>query len=297
LHWWTRYCMYCWCKSKLALFLLYINIYGGDGPFHFSLLFNATFLYRLLNITLQTGFFGGIAYLGSDSYFGLIFLYDDRCDYAYGNNQVRTSVPSDEGKKGHFPIRSCVPHRCTTSSVRRLPSPAQGCLATSFSSTGGASLWEAAAASTMGVAHWGYRTRPMAGGWRNRSWGVHGQRSCRTAAILLRHRDLALDPAVQRFAWPPARFCWKCMHVASVRFKCFRCSKGMLQVYSYGCCKSRSRCCIRCNGYTRMFQPSVPNVSFVLKRMLQVFYLDVAYVSHICYKCFIWMLHMFDNDF
>jgi hypothetical protein len=27
-----------------------------------------------------------------------------------------------------------------------------------------------------------------------------------------------------------------------------------------------------------------------------VFYLDVAYVSHICCKCFIWILHMFCND-
>jgi hypothetical protein len=27
--------------------------------------------------------------------------------------------------------------------------------------------------------------------------------------------------------------------------------------------------------------------------MLQVFHLDVAYVSYICCKCFIWMLHMF----
>jgi hypothetical protein len=29
------------------------------------------------------------------------------------------------------------------------------------------------------------------------------------------------------------------------------------------------------------------------RRMLQVFYLDVAYVSHICCKCFMWMLYMF----
>jgi hypothetical protein len=26
-------------------------------------------------------------------------------------------------------------------------------------------------------------------------------------------------------------------------------------------------------------------------------YLDVTYVSHICCKCFIWMLHMFCNSF
>jgi hypothetical protein len=83
------------------------------------------------------------------------------------------------------------------------------------------------------------------------------------------------------------------MHVASVCFKCFKCFKGILQVCSYGYCKSRSGCCIRCNGYTRMLQVSIPNVSSVFRRMLQVFFLDVAYVSHICCKRFIWMLHVF----
>jgi hypothetical protein len=35
----------------------------------------------------------------------------------------------------------------------------------------------------------------------------------------------------------------------------------------------------------------------LFKHMLQqVFYLDVAYVSHTCCKCFIWMLHMFHID-
>jgi hypothetical protein len=42
-----------------------------------------------------------------------------------------------------------------------------------------------------------------------------------------------------------------------------------------------------------MFQVYVLNVLSVFRRMLQVFYLDVAYISHICCKCFIWMLHMF----
>jgi hypothetical protein len=31
--------------------------------------------------------------------------------------------------------------------------------------------------------------------------------------------------------------------------------------------------------------------------MLQVCYIDVAYVLHIYWKCFIWMLRMFCNDF
>jgi hypothetical protein len=48
---------------------------------------------------------------------------------------------------------------------------------------------------------------------------------------------------------------------------------------SYGCCKSRSGCCICCNGYTRMLQAYVSNVSSVFQ----------TYVANV----FIWMLHMF----
>jgi hypothetical protein len=40
-----------------------------------------------------------------------------------------------------------------------------------------------------------------------------------------------------------------------------------------------------CKSLFQMFHP-------FLRRMLQAFYLDVAYVSRICCKCFIWMLHM-----
>ena len=34
-----------------------------------------------------------------------------------------------------------------------------------------------------------------------------------------------------------------------------------------------------------------------LRRMLQAFYLDVAYVSRICCKCFIWKLHIVATAF
>jgi hypothetical protein len=63
------------------------------------------------------------------------------------------------------------------------------------------------------------------------------------------------------------------------------CCKRIFQVFhmhvagvSYGCCKSRSRCCIYCNGYTRTLQASIANVSAV---------------SDGCCMCFIWVLHMF----
>jgi hypothetical protein len=49
-------------------------------------------------------------------------------------------------------------------------------------------------------------------------------------------------------------------HVAIICFMCFWCFIGMLQLFLYRCCKSRSRCCICCNGCTRMLQRSISNV-------------------------------------
>jgi hypothetical protein len=67
---------------------------------------------------------------------------------------------------------------------------------------------------------------------------------------------------------------------------------------SSGCCPSRSGCCIYCNGCTRMLQASVLNVSSVfLDVCCKCVYLYIAYVSHTCCKCFIWMLRIFYNGF
>jgi len=63
-------------------------------------------------------------------------------------------------------------------------------------------------------------------------------------------------------------------HVANVCFKCFR---YMLQMFSHGCCKSRSGCCTCCNGYTCMLQ-----------ELFKMFNLFQIYVASI----FIWMLHI-----
>jgi hypothetical protein len=65
--------------------------------------------------------------------------------------------------------------------------------------------------------------------------------------------------------------------------------------------KSRSRCCICCNGCTRTLPTSIPNVSSIFSdvllqeclsrccicfaHMLQVFYVNVAYVWN-GFKCF-----------
>jgi hypothetical protein len=47
------------------------------------------------------------------------------------------------------------------------------------------------------------------------------------------------------------------------------------------CCKSRSGCCICCNGYTSIL------------RILQAFVPNISTVSDGCCTCFIWVLHMF----
>ena len=51
---------------------------------------------------------------------------------------------------------------------------------------------------------------------------------------------------------------------------------------SYGCCKSRSGCCKSVPNVLSVFFPDV---------CCKCVYLDIAYVSHICCSCFIWMLH------
>ena len=109
-------------------------------------------------------------------------------------------------------------------------------------------------------------------------------------------------------------------------FGCCICFTHMFQVFlmfqryvaivSDECCKSRSECCICCNGCTRILQKFVPNVSSVFldvllqvcffgccicfTHILQVFYLDIAYVCNgfqvffMCFcKCFRGMFQVF----
>jgi hypothetical protein len=61
----------------------------------------------------------------------------------------------------------------------------------------------------------------------------------------------------------------------------------MFQMYVasilYQYCKNRLGCYICCNGCIRMLQRSVTNVSSMFSDVCCIcFYLDVAYVSHIC---------------
>jgi hypothetical protein len=59
------------------------------------------------------------------------------------------------------------------------------------------------------------------------------------------------------------------------------------------CCKSRSGCCICCDGCT--YVANVYSQCFICFSNVcyKCVYLDVAYVLYICYKYFIWMLRMF----
>jgi hypothetical protein len=46
-----------------------------------------------------------------------------------------------------------------------------------------------------------------------------------------------------------------------------------------------------------MLQEFVPNILSIFQTYVASVYLDVTYISHICCKCFIWILHMFCNCF
>ena len=87
--------------------------------------------------------------------------------------------------------------------------------------------------------------------------------------------------------------------VSDTCFKCFSCFGGMFQVWLIGCCKNRSGFAyIAMVIYTYMLQAFVPNISLVFSVVCcKHVYLDVAYVLHICCKCFIRMLRKFCNDF
>jgi hypothetical protein len=81
-------------------------------------------------------------------------------------------------------------------------------------------------------------------------------------------------------------------HVASVCFKCFRCSRGMLQVFKINIVKvDRDVVYVAMdNGCIRMMQRSVPNVSSVFSDVL----LQVC-LSRCCI-CFMHMLQVFYRD-
>jgi hypothetical protein len=87
---------------------------------------------------------------------------------------------------------------------------------------------------------------------------------------------LAGPPPPCQFVTPPTHVALKA-YVVNICVKCFKCSRYMLQVFYMDVAKNSYGCCICCNGYTRILQVSIQNVSFT---------------SYVCYKCFVWMLYM-----
>jgi hypothetical protein len=80
---------------------------------------------------------------------------------------------------------------------------------------------------------------------------------------------------------------WK-KHVARVCLKYFRYFHRYVASVRYRCCKSTSRCCTCCNGYTCMFQVYVLNVLCVLHICCKFLsgYCLYMHVANICFKCF-----------
>jgi hypothetical protein len=83
-------------------------------------------------------------------------------------------------------------------------------------------------------------------------------------------------------------------HIVSLCFKCFRCFIDILQVFLYGCCRSRPRRCICYNCCTRMLSAFVLMFHLFFRiilcckyviRMLHTFHVYVASVLSGCYVC------------
>jgi hypothetical protein len=87
------------------------------------------------------------------------------------------------------------------------------------------------------------------------------------------------------------------VYVAMVIHVCCKCVFQMFQLFQTYVASVLFGYCICCSGYRCMLQVCVPNVSSVLDLCcyLQVFYLDVAYVSDIYCKCVFKMFHLFQT--
>jgi hypothetical protein len=83
--------------------------------------------------------------------------------------------------------------------------------------------------------------------------------------------------------------CSKCFHVAS--FQVFHVDVAYVAMAIHVCCKCIVFECFSC--FKRMLHVCL----FGCCICLEVFHPDVAYVSHIYCKCFIWILHMFCNGY
>jgi hypothetical protein len=170
-------------------------------------------------------------------------------------------------------------HSCASTPPRRAPPwPHSRCR----HATRGHTYPIAAVASTAGIARLGHRTHPIAGAAGRSSGATQPPAHCH-----LLHRDHTTRFHCVVLRLPASQVLLKA-HVVSVCFKCFKYFKCMLQVFQMDVVKiDRDVTYVAmivhlcCKGLLPMFSSVFWDVC------CKCIYLDVAYVSHICCKCFI----------
>jgi hypothetical protein len=199
------------------------------------------------------------------------------------NKSSRRSVSLLHAALGSAPARSA---RLPALQMRRTATLswfwARGCLRV-------AAAWLLALPSTQPPASRGTRLPALPGAVRDRCLPALSRSHRRAVASGELHMPTSLDsPSYKEI------FALK-LHIASIFFRVFQMFQTYVVSVSYGCCKSRSGCCICCNGCTRMLQAPILNVSSVFfpTYVASVFIWMLHMFSHIRCKCFIWMLHMF----
>jgi hypothetical protein len=75
-------------------------------------------------------------------------------------------------------------------------------------------------------------------------------------------------------------------YVAMTIHVCYKCMFQMFPLFQIYVTSVLSRCCICCTAI-HVCCKCIFKCFSGFKRMLQVFYLDVAYIANVCYKCFI----------
>ena len=99
-------------------------------------------------------------------------------------------------------------------------------------------------------------------------------------------------------AYVSSGYCKSRSDVAYVAMTINLCYKCMFQLFQTYVTSVLSGYCICCTGYTRTLQVYVFKCFSCFKCMLQVFYLDVAYVAlaiHVCCKCMFQMFQLFQT--
>ena len=112
-----------------------------------------------------------------------------------------------------------------------------------------------------------------------------------------RHGDLAQQGHARSCAPSVRQASWRCCAKAHVASVCFNCFRGMLEVFRMDVAKVDRNGAYASMAIHACCKSLFQKFCLFLRHILQVFYLDVAYVSRICCVCFIWILHMLATAF